>query len=323
AAFDHFIDVRNVSDREVASILNQREVDIAVDLMGCTTSERVGILAHRPAPLQVQYLDFAGTMRTNFIDYLIADPVILPFDQQAYCAERIVHLPECYLVNDRKRAIAPEPVDRESAGLPETGFVFCCFNTARKITPAVFDVWMRLLGKIPASVLWLARDNDEAQGKLRREAQARGIDPSRLVFAERITSSEEHLARHSLADLFLDTLPYNAHSTGAAALWTGLPVITCMGATMQSRIGASILRAAGLPELVTHSLDDYERLAERLATHPSELETIRRKLQANRLTCSLFDTDRFRRHIEAAYVRMWERQRQGEAPEGFSVALRT
>src|SRR5262249_24301294 len=163
-------------------------------------------------------------------------PVIVPFDQQACWAEKIVHHPERYLVNDRKRAIAPESVTRKSAGLPETGFVFCCFNTARKITQAVFDVWMRLLRKIPASVLWLARDNNEAQSNLRREAQARGIDPSRLVFAERLTSSEAHLARHSLADLFLDTLPYNAHSTGAAALWAGLPFITCMGATIQSRI---------------------------------------------------------------------------------------
>jgi predicted O-linked N-acetylglucosamine transferase (SPINDLY family) len=288
--------------------------------MGYTTSERVGILAHRPAPVQVQYLGFAGTMGTDFIDYIIADPIIVPFDQQPFCAEKIVHLPECYLVNDRKRAIAPEPVSRESAGLPETGFVFCCFNTTRKITPAIFDVWMRLLDKIPASVLWLARDNDEAQRNLRREAQARGVDPTRLVFMERVTSSEEHLARHALADLFLDTLPYNAHSTGAAALWTGLPFITCLGATMQSRIGASILRAAGLPELVTHSLDEYEGLAARLATDASALATIRRKLQTNRLVCPLFDTDRFRRHIEAAYVRMWEQHRQGSAPKGFAVS---
>jgi len=320
AAFDEFIDVRNVSDGEVASIIRQREVDIAVDLMGYTTSERVSILAHRPASVQVQYLGFAGTMGTDFLDYVIADPVIAPFDRQAWFAEKIVHLPECYLVNDRKRAIAPEVPRRDSAGLPENGFVFCCFNTARKVTRSVFDVWMRLLGQVPGSVLWLARDNDAAQENLRREAQARGIDPARLVFAERLTSSEEHLARHGLADLFLDTLPYNAHSTGAAALWAGLPFITCMGSTMQSRIGASILHAAGLPELVTHSLEDYEQLAVRLATGSSELAAIRRKLQANRLTCSLFDTDRFRRHIEAAYVRMWEQHQQGNGPEGFSVS---
>jgi protein O-GlcNAc transferase len=320
SAFDDFIDVRNVSDREVASILRQREVDIAVDLMGYTTSERLGILAHRPAPVQVQYLGFPGTLGTDFIDYVIADPVILPFDQQPHFAENIVHLPECYLVNDRRRAIASEPPGRDSAGLPETGFVFCCFNTSRKITSAVFDVWMRLLGKVPGSVLWLARDNDVAQANLRREARAREIDPARLVFLERVASSEQHLARHALADLFLDTLPYNAHSTGAAALWAGLPFITCMGATMQSRIGASILRAADLPELVTHSLEEYARLAERLATDRSALAAVRAPLQTNRLTCSLFDTDRFRRHIEAAYLRMWERQRQGETPESFSVS---
>lgn len=320
AAFDQFIDVRNVSDRDVAGILRQREIDIAVDLMGYTTSERVGILAHRPAPVQVQYLGFAGTMGTDFIDYVIADPLIVPFDQQPHFAEKVVHLPECYLVNDRKRAIAPEVPSRESAGLPKHGFVFCCFNTARKITPAAFDVWMRLLGKIPGSVLWLARDNDEAQRNLRHEAVSRGIDPARLVFMERVTSSEQHLARHALADLFLDTLPYNAHSTGAAALWAGLPFITCMGATMQSRIGASILRAAGLPELVTHSLDEYERLAARLATDASELAAIRRKLQTNRLTCPLFDTDRFRGHIEAAYLRMWESHQTGRLPEAFAVS---
>jgi predicted O-linked N-acetylglucosamine transferase (SPINDLY family) len=211
-------------------------------------------------------------------------------------------------------------MSRKSAGLPETDFVFCCFNTARKITPAVFDVWMHLLGKVPASVLWLARDNDEAQRNLRREALARGIDPARLVFMERVTSSEQHLARHALADLFLDTLPYNAHSTGAAALWAGLPFITCVGATMQSRIGASILRAAHLPELVTHSLDEYERLAARLAADRPALAAIRRKLQTNRLACPLFDTDRFRRHVEAAYLRMWEEHRQGNAPEGFAVS---
>ena len=320
AAFDEFLDVRNTGDLDVATMLRNREVDIAIDLMGYTTSERMGILAHRPAPVQAQYLGFAGTTGASFIDYIIADPLIMPFDRQPYCAEQIVHLPECYLVNDRTRAIAPETPTRESAGLPEAGFVYCCFNTSHKITPRVFDVWMRLLKKVEGSVLWLARDNDEAQRHLLTEAQARGVEPSRIIFAERLTSSEKHLARQRLADLFLDTMPYNAHSTGASALWAGLPYITCLGETMQSRIGASLLQAIGLPELITHSLDEYERLAERLARNRSELTTIRRKLEENRLTCSLFDTDRFGRHIEAAYIRMVEQHRQGKPPESFSVS---
>jgi len=320
AAFDEFIDVRNTGDLEVAKVLRNREVDIAIDLMGYTTSERVGILAHRPAPVQAQYLGFAGTTGASFIDYIIADPLILPFTQQPFCAERIVHLPECYLVNDRMRAIAPETPTRESAGLPEAGFVYCCFNTSHKITPGVFDVWMRLLRKVEGSVLWLARDNDVAQRHLLTEAQARGVEPSRIIFAERLTSSEKHMTRQRLADLFLDTMPYNAHSTGASALWAGLPYITCLGETMQSRIGASLLQAVGLPELITHSLDEYERLAERLAGNRSELTTIRRKLEENRLTCSLFDTDRFGRHIEAAYVRMVEQHRQGKPPESFGIS---
>ena len=268
----------------------------------------------------MQYLGYPGTTGAGYIDYVVADPVILPFEQQPFYTEKIVHLPECYLVNDRTRQIAPETPTRASAGLPEAGFVFCSFNTNYKIGSELFDVWMRLLGSIEGSVLWLARDNAVAQRNLQAGAAARGIDPARLVFANRVDSPADHLARHRLADLFLDTIPYNAHSTAASALWTGLPVITCMGQTFQSRVGASLLRAMGLPELVTHSLEEYGQLAGLLAREPARLAAIQQRLEANRLTSPLFDTDRFARHIEAAYTGMWERHRDGEQPESFSVA---
>jgi predicted O-linked N-acetylglucosamine transferase (SPINDLY family) len=320
AAFDEFIDVRDTSDFDVASLLRQREVDIAVDLVGHTTSGRIGIFAHRPAPVQVAYLGYPGTMGVNWFDYIVADPVILPLNMQPYYVEKIVHLPECYLVNDRTRAIAPDVPTREAVGLPENGFVFCCFNTNYKITAEMFDVWMRLLANIENSAMWLARDNDVACRNLRAAAVARGIAPSRIVFADRVDSPDEHLARHRLADLFLDTLPYNAHSTGSSALWAGLPLITCMGRSPQSRVGASLLHAVGLPELIAGSLDDYERLATRLVLDRGELAAIRRRLEDNRLTCPLFDTDRFRLHIEAAYIRMRQIHQDGRPPESFAVA---
>jgi protein O-GlcNAc transferase len=318
ASFDAFIDVRQMSDFEVASLLRHREVDIAIDLMGYTEGSRCEILAYRPARVQTAYLGYPGTMAAEFIDYVIADPVVLPFDQQPYYTEKIVHLPDCYQVNDRKRLIATETLTRNAAGLPQTGFVFCCFNSNYKITREVFDVWMRLLREIEGSILWLVGDNAVAMRNLRTEAQGKGVSPERLVFADRLPP-DRHLARHRLADLFLDTLPYNAHGTGSMALWAGLPFITCMGETFQGRVGASLLIAAGLPELVTSSLEEYERLAKLLASNPVALQAFKRKLEQNLPTCSLFDTDRFRRHIEAAYMGMWERIERGLPVESFSV----
>jgi predicted O-linked N-acetylglucosamine transferase (SPINDLY family) len=317
-AFDRFHDVRSKSDREVAKLLNDLEVDIAIDLKGYTQDSRPEILSHRPAPIQASYLGYPGTMGADFIDYIIADNVVLPFDREPHYAEKIIHLPDCYQANDRQRAIATRTPTRAEAGLPEHGFVFCCFNNNYKITAAMFDVWMRLLQSVPASVLWLLRENADAEANLRREAGARDVDPARLVFAGRL-KLDEHLARHRLADLFLDTLPYNAHTTASDALWAGLPVLTCQGEAFAARVAGSLLNAVGLPELVTHSLADYEALAFALAQDAARLSALRVKLAQNRDTHPLFDTDRFRRHIEAAYVRMWDVWQRGEAPRSFAV----
>jgi predicted O-linked N-acetylglucosamine transferase (SPINDLY family) len=243
---------------------------------------------------------------------------VLPLDQQPFYAEKIAQLPDCYQVNDSTRVIAAETSTRQAAGLPDEGFVFCCFNNNYKIRRPLFDVWMRLLTGVPGSVLWLLRDNDTAERNLRNEAAARGIDPARLVFAGR-AKLEDHLARHRLADLFLDTLPYNAHTTASDALWAGLPVVTCLGRAFAGRVSASLLNAIGLPELVTQNLADYEALALRLATDPAALKAARAKLAGNRATHPLFDTDRFRRNIEAAYLRMWETWQRGEPAQPFRI----
>jgi predicted O-linked N-acetylglucosamine transferase (SPINDLY family) len=317
-AFDAFHDVRAQSDREIAMMLRDHEIDIAVDLKGHTQDSRPGILAHRPAPIQVGYLGFPGTIGADFLDYVIADSTVLPFDQQPFYTEKIVHLPHCYQINDRKRSIAAATPSRQQAGLPETGFVFCCFNNNYKIARPIFEIWMRLLLAVPGSVLWLLRDNPGAEHNLRREAVARGVDPDRLIFADRC-GLDAHLARHRLADLFLDTLPYNAHTTASDALWAGLPVLTCQGNAFAGRVAVSLLNAVGLPELVTHSLADYEALALRLATDDAMLRNLRETLARNRLSGPLFDTDRFRRGIEAAYLRMWDMWQRGESPQNFRV----
>ena len=317
-AFDQFHDVRSKSDLEVAKLLNALGIDIAVDLRSYSQDPRPGILAHRPAPIQVGYLAHPGTMGAKFVDYLIADAIVLPFDQQPFYTERIVHLPECYQVNDSRRRIDERTPTRQEAGLPERGFVFCCFDNDYKIHAPVFDVWMRLLGAVEGSMLWLLRDNAVAERNLRTQAAARSIDPDRLVFAER-KPAEEHLARHRLADLFLDTLPLNAHTTASDALWAGLPVLTCRGRAFGGRVAASLLHAVGLSELVTDNLQAYEALALRLATDATLLGGLRERLRQNRLSYPLFDTDRFRRHIEAAYTTMWELWQRGERPRSFRV----
>jgi protein O-GlcNAc transferase len=317
-AFDQFHDVGKTSDEDVAKLIEDLQIDIAVDLMGCTRESRFNILAYRPAPIQASYLGFPGTTGAGCIDYIIADKIVAPFEHQPFYTEQIVHLPDCYQVNDATRKIAARTPTRQEAELPEKGFVFCCFNGSWKITPEVFGIWMRLLHAVEGSALWLLGDNESAEQNLRREAQTRGIDPVRLVFARRIPL-EEHLARHRLADLFLDTLPYNAHTTASDALWVGLPMITRQGGAFAGRVAASLLNAIGLPELVTHSIEDYEALALRLANDTSLLEVYRDRLAHNRLTHPLFDTDRFRRHIEAAYFQMWETGQRGEQPKSFAV----
>lgn len=308
-AFERFIDVRTLSDAAAARVLRDLEIDVAVDLKGHTTDARPGILAHRPAPVQVSYLGFPGTTGTDFIDYVLADRHVLPESEQAAWSEKVVYLPECYQANDAGRAIADRTPSRAEAGLPSQGFVYCSFNNNYKITPQVFDAWMRLLRQVPASVLWVLEDNTGARGNLQRAAEARGVAPQRLVFAPRVPHAE-HLARHRLADLFLDTLPYNAHTSASDALWAGLPLLTCTGNTFAGRVAGSLLHAIGLPELVTHSLAEYEALALQLAANPGRLSALRARLAANRMTAPLFDTDRFRRHLEAAYLRMLELGRE-------------
>ncbi len=319
AAFDRFHDVASASDWAIAKLLHDLEVHIVVALNGLTGGCRPAVLAHRPAPIQVSYLGYAGTMGADFVDYILADATVQPFDQQPFFAEKIVHLPDCYHANDATRRISPQTPSRSELGLPDRGFVFCCFNQAYKIAAPMFDVWMRLLARVEDSVLWLTKMDELTHANLRREAAARGIDPDRLIFAPRIDRIADHLARQRVADLFLDTSPYNAHSTTCDALFAGLPVVTCLGSTFPGRVAASMLTAAGLPQLVTQSLDEYEALALKLATDPALLRSMQRKLKDNRATCPLFDGDRFRRGIEAAYKTMWDIYRRGERPRSFRV----
>lgn len=316
-AFDECLEARDKSDIEITAWLREREIDIAVDLKGYTAFSRPGIFAYRPAGIQVSYLGYPGTMTAPFIDYLVADRWLIPQAEERFYAEKIVYLPDSYQVNDRGRAIAEEMPTRTEAGLPAEGFVFCCFNNSWKITAPVFEIWMRLLARVPGSVLWLLEDNRWAAESLRRRAAALGIASDRLVFCTR-ASSEKHLARHRLADLFLDTFPYNAHTTASDALRVGLPVITCSGRTFASRVAGSLLQAARLPELITASLGNYERLALDLATNPAKLERLRLRL-GDPGSLALFDTPAFCRHLEAAYRRMYELHQQGRPPETFEV----
>jgi len=318
-AFDRFVDIRKLTHAEAARRIGDDGIDILVDLKGYTKDARSEILGYRPAPIQVSYLGYPGTLGADFIDYIIADPFVAPMHQQARFTEQIVHLPDCYQPNDTRRAIAEPAPTRAHCGLPDGALVFASFNNAYKITPAVFAVWMRLLAAVEGSVLWLLDANPLAKANLRREAAERGIDPSRLVFAPKLPA-EQHLARQRLADLFLDTLPVNAHTTASDALWAGLPVLTCAGEAFVGRVAGSLLQAIGLPELVTHTLQDYEALALRLATEPELLAGLRRRLQANRRSAPLFDAERYVANIEAAYAHMAARAASGQAPRAFAVA---
>ena len=317
-AFGSIIDISAESDAAAAAIVRSREIDILVNLNGYFGRHRQGVFAHRAAPIQVNYLGFPGTLGADYVDYLIADTVVIPPGDEHHYTEHIVRLPDSYQANDPARAIAARAQTRNGAGLPETGFVFCCFNNNYKVTPGVFEVWMRLLRRVEGSVLWLFEDNADAARNLRIEAQRRGVQASRLVFAKRLPP-DEHLGRHRFADLFVDTLPYNAHTTASDALWAGLPLITVRGTTFPGRVATSLLLAAGVPELVTEDLAQYEALAFDLAANPERLAAIRDRIAANRDRCALFDADRFRRNIEAVYVTMWRRWMDGQPPASFDV----
>jgi protein O-GlcNAc transferase len=318
AAFDSFVDVRALSHADAARRIHTDRIDILVDLKGYTKDARSEILAHRPAPVQVNYLGYPGTMGADFIDYIIADRFVAPMQDQAHYAERIVQLPDSYQPNDSRRRIAERAPSRAECGLPEEGFVFCSFNGAYKITQTVFGIWMRLLQAVPGSVLWQLDTDTLAKSNLRREALSYGVDPERIVFAPKLRM-EEHLARQRLGDLFLDTLPVNAHTTASDALWAGLPVVTCAGDAFIGRVAGSLLHAMGLPELVTHTLADYEALALSLATNPGALADVRARLARNRLAVPLFDIARYARNIEAAYVHMARLSAAGRRPEAFAV----
>jgi predicted O-linked N-acetylglucosamine transferase (SPINDLY family) len=317
-AFDRLVDLRDTSHPRAAELIHADGVDILVDLTGYTAHGRTAILAHRPAPIQVNYLGYPGTMGADFIDYIIVDRFLAPMDQQPFYTERLVQLPNCYQPSELGQQVADRTPSRLECGLPEQGFVFCCFNTSYKLTPAFFDVWMRLLNAVPESVLWLVAANSLVIDNLRREAVRRGVAAERLIFGAP-TSRPEYLARLRVADLFLDTLPYNAGATASDALWAGLPLLTCSGATYVGRMAGALLTAAELPQLITTSLDHYERLALRLATEPGLLAGLRQRLIWNRSAMPLFDIARFTRDLEAAYGQMWDTW-NARRPVAFSVS---
>ncbi len=317
-SFDQFIEVGGKSDIEVARLSRDLNIDIAVDLKGFTQDSRTGIFAYRAAPIQVNYLGYPGTMGAEYIDYIIADKTLIPTEFQSCYSERVVYLPNSYQVNDRKRTISDRQFTRQELGLPEDGFVFCCFNNNYKILPATFEGWMRILKAIEGSILWLFQDNAWAVNNLKNEAEKHGITADRLVFAERL-SLPQHLARHRQADLFLDTFPCNAHTTASDALWAGLPVLTLMGRSFASRVAASLLNAIGLPELITTTQEEYEALAIELAINPQKLEKIKLRLIHNRQTAPLFDTTLFTKNIEAAYIQMYESYRADLVPEHITI----
>ena len=317
-AFDRFVDVRALSHRAAAERIHADAVDVLVDLKGYTQHARPRVTAHRPAPVQVGYLGYPATMGADFIDYILVDRYVVPAGEQPNFAERLVHLPGCYQVNDRQREVAASALSRDACGLPRDGFVFCSFNNSYKITPAFFDIWMRLLTAVPGSVLWLLAPNDLVRRNLRREAEDRGVDPDRVVFAP-LLAAPDHLARHRNADLFLDTLPCNAHTTASDALWSGLPVLTCAGATFAGRVAGSLLTAIGLPELIAESLADYEAKALTLARDPPRLAGLRAALRRNRDSAALFDLPRLVAGIETAYERMWKTWSTGDKPAEFAV----
>lgn len=318
-AFDRLVDVGAQGDRDIAQYMRDMEIDIAVDLNGFTAGSRPNVLAQRPAPVQVNYLGYSGTMGASYMDYILVDRTVIPPEHEAFYTESIAWLPDAFMGNDAARRIAERTPTRGECGLPNTGFVFCCFNAVAKITPELFNIWARLLQAVDGSVLWLSEANAAAEANLRHEAKLRGVSGERLVFAPRLPDAAIHLARQRQADLFLDTLPYNAHATACDALWAGLPVLTCIGSTFAGRVAASLLRATGLSELVTESLSDYEALALQLAGDPARLAGIKAKLARNRLASPLFDTRRFTRNIEAAYIAMWNRHQRGDPPRSFAV----
>jgi predicted O-linked N-acetylglucosamine transferase (SPINDLY family) len=312
------IPIAGLSDEAAARKVLDEEIDILVNLNGYFGERRMGMFAHRPAPLQVNYLGFPATLGADYIDYIIADRIVIPETERLFYSEKVVWLPDSYQANDSRRPIAETIPSRAEMGLPEDAFVYCNFNQSYKLTEATFAAWIRILARVPRSVLWLWQSRREAADNLRDAAIGHGVAAERLVFAQGLPMPQ-HLARLKLGDLFLDSLPYNAHTTASDALWAGLPLLTCRGTAFPGRVAASLLQAAGLPELVTESLAEFEQRAVELAQDEVLLQSLKDRLAQNRLNCPLFDTDRFRRNLETAYTTMWDIWRRGEPPRGFVV----
>lgn len=318
-ASDHFVDLEKMTDHEAATQIHADQIDILIDLAGYTTHSRTEIFAFRPAPVQVSYNGFPGSMGASFIDYFITDDVCSPPGQESQFTEKLVYLPGSCMIYNNREEVSTCVMSRAEFGLPEKGFVYCCFNNGYKIEPNVFEIWIRILKRVPDSVLWLFGKSDDMIANLRKEAERRGVSGSRLVFAAFLPRIDEHLARYRLADLFLDTLYFNAGTTAADALWAGLPVLSCPGSTFISRWASSMLKAVGLDEMVVESLEQYEERACYLARNPDELAGIKHRLDINRLTKPLFDTERYVRHLETAYQTMWYKHEIGQPPASFHV----
>jgi len=317
AGVDHFHNVRSMSHQEITILARSFEIDIAVDLAGFTADSAINVFAMSAAPIQLSYIGYLGTMAADYYDYLIADSVMIPKESQKYYAEKIVYLPS-FQVNDSKDLPPEITLTRKEVGLPEDGFVFCCFNNTYKFTPTVFDSWARILDKVKGSVLIIFSNNDLSKLNLSKEIKLRGIKAERLIFGESIPKPE-YLARYRTADLFLDTHPYNAGTTASDALKMGIPMLTMIGQSYQARMGASIVNALNLPELITNTPEEYEALAIELATHPEKLKAIKEKLASNLSTAPLFDTKRFTKNLESAYTQMYERNQKGLEPDHIYV----
>jgi protein O-GlcNAc transferase len=318
SSFDQFIDIQNKPDKEVAQLARKMNITIAVDLGGASVRCRTGIFAYRAAPIQVNYLGYPGTMGADYFDYLIADKMVIPEEAKPYYTEKIAYLPS-YQPNDSTRFISDRKFTKQDLGLPDEGFVFCCFNDNYKIMPDTFDGWMRILQSVPDSVLFLYKDNSMSEKNLKKEAEARGVDAGRLIFANRLKDRGDYLARYRCVDLFLDTFPYNAQATASDVLWSGLPLLTRAGETFASRVAASLLTAIELPELITYTQEEYESLAIELATHPTTLKMVKERLADHRLKTLLFDTTLFTKHIEEAYTKMVERYDADQTPDHIYV----
>jgi predicted O-linked N-acetylglucosamine transferase (SPINDLY family) len=308
---DVFHDVRTMTDLQIVKLAREERLDIAIDLKGFTKDTRLGLFAYGLAPIQISYLGYPGTTGAKFMDYIVADPIVIPDDKRLYYSEQIIYLPNTYQPTDRKRSISEKLMTRSDEGLPSDSFVFCCFNNNYKISAREFDIWMRLLAKAEGSVLWLLKSNGWSENHLKKEAEARGVNADRLIFADRLPQAE-HIARHKLADLFLDTFNYNAHTTASDALWGGLPLVTKAGEGFAARVASSLLSAIGLPELITNSEKNYEALCLDLFESPKRLSEIKRKLMSNRLTHPLFDPQKYTRHLENGYELAYQRYLDGK-----------